>query len=53
MTNRKPATRTDIPRNELTEQQLDLVSAGTTAAPRDVSTGMATGKRMHKPICLS
>jgi hypothetical protein len=34
-------------KSELTEAQLDTVSGG---APRDLASGLPTGKRMHKPF---
>jgi hypothetical protein len=52
MTNsRTPNTRADAPKTELTEAQLDIVSAGA-VSPRDAASGLATGKRMHGPIIL-
>jgi len=38
------------PTEELTDAQLAAVTGGTT---RGASTGMATGKRIHKPIEVS
>ena len=38
------------PTKELTDAELGAVIGG---ASRDASTGMPTGKRMHKPIALS
>ncbi len=34
-------------KSELTEEQLNVVSGG---GPRDAASGLATGKRMHKPF---
>jgi hypothetical protein len=45
---RTPETR-DASKSELTEQQLDKVCGGT-LSPRDAASGLATGKRMHKPF---
>jgi hypothetical protein len=39
--------RPDAAKSELTEAQLDTASGG---APRDAASGLATGKRMHKPL---
>lgn len=42
---------TNASRRELTEDQLKQVSGGkTVVAPRDVSTGQATGRRIEKPV---
>jgi bacteriocin-like protein len=47
MTNKpKRDSRNDIPVLELTEDQLEQVSGGV----RDAASGLATGKRMHKPF---
>jgi len=37
---------------ELTDDQLARASGGehATVAPRDASTGLSTGRRMHKPF---
>jgi hypothetical protein len=49
MTNdRTSETRADASKSELTEAQLNIVSGGVT--PRDAASGLATGKRMHKPF---
>lgn len=49
MTNdRTPHTRKDTSKGELTEEQLNTVSGGV-VSPRDPASGLATGKRMHKP----
>jgi len=52
--NHKRKLRTDASRGELTEEQLNKVSGGTHAivSPRDASTGLATGRRQHKPFVL-
>ena len=39
--------RNDVPILELTEDQLKEVSGG---APRDAASGLASGKRMHRPF---
>jgi hypothetical protein len=40
--------RTDVPRGELTEEQLEKVSGGhAIVAPRDAASGLATGRRAH------
>ena len=55
MTNHRPTDlRTNASRGELTEEQLNKVSGGTHAivSPRDASTGLATGRRQHKPFVL-
>ena len=50
MTNdRRPDTRADASKGELTEQQLNIVSGGV-VSPRDAASGLPTGKRMHKPF---
>ena len=50
MTNdRTSQTHTAASKSELTEAQLDIVSGGV-VSPRDAATGLATGKRMHKPF---
>jgi len=41
-------TRTDAPKRELTEEQLNTVSGGV-VSPRDAASGLPTGKRMHRP----
>jgi bacteriocin-like protein len=41
----------DAPKSELTEEQLNTVSGGV-VSPRDVASGLATGKRMHKPYAI-
>jgi len=43
--------RTAAPKPELTEEQLNIVSGGV-VSPRDAASGLATGKRMHKPYAL-
>jgi hypothetical protein len=53
MTNQRPTDlRTGASRQELTDDQLARVSAGTHAivSPRDAASGLPTGKRMHKPF---
>jgi hypothetical protein len=54
MTNHRPTDlRTDIARRELTDDQLEQVSAGhAIVSPRDAASGLPTGKRMHKPFAL-
>ena len=50
MTNdRRPETRADASKIELTEHQLNIVSGGV-VSPRDAASGLPTGKRMHKPF---
>ena len=44
-------TQADAPKRELTAAQLDLAS-GSVASPRDVASGLPTGKRMHKPYAI-
>ena len=44
-------TRADAAKSELTEEQLTTVSGGV-VAPRDPATGLATGKRMHRPYAI-
>jgi hypothetical protein len=46
LTSRTPA---DAPKSELTEEQLNIVSGGV-VAPRDAASGLATGRRQHKPF---
>jgi bacteriocin-like protein len=41
----------DAPKSELTEEQLNTVSGGV-VSQRDVASGLATGKRMHKPYAI-
>jgi hypothetical protein len=56
MTNHRPTDlRTGASRQELTDDQLARVSAGTHAivSPRDPASGLPTGKRMHKPYSLA
>jgi hypothetical protein len=45
---RTTGTRADASKRELTEEQLEIVSGGV-VSPRDVASGLPTGKRMHKP----
>lgn len=53
MTNdRTSDTRAAAPKRELTEEQLNTVSGGSVTSPRDAASGMATGKRLHKPFVL-
>ena len=52
MTNdRTLETRADASKRELTDEQLNIVSGGV-VSPRDAASGLATGKRMHKPYAL-
>jgi hypothetical protein len=44
-------SRADASKRELTEEQLNIVSGGV-VSPRDAASGLATGKRMHKPYAL-
>jgi hypothetical protein len=39
------------PEAALTDEELDGVSGGTT--PRDAASGLATGKRQHKPVNIT
>jgi len=41
--------RADAPKPELTEEQLNIVSGGV-VSPRDAASGLATGRRTHKPL---
>jgi hypothetical protein len=50
MTNdRTSRTGAAVPKSELTEAQLNIVSGGV-VSPRDAASGLPTGKRMHKPF---
>ena len=49
MRRRKPAPQTEAPQ-PIDESLLDSVSGGEATAPRDPASGLATGKRMHKPV---
>ena len=52
MTNdRTSETRSDASKRELTDEQLNVVSGGV-VSPRDAASGLATGKRMHKPFTI-
>ena len=52
MTNdRMSETPAGASKSELTEEQLTIVSGGV-VAPRDPATGLATGKRMHRPYAI-
>jgi hypothetical protein len=44
-------TRADASKRELTEEQLSIVSGGV-KSPRDAASGLATGRRQHKPFTL-
>ena len=53
MTNdHKRDVRMPASRGELTDDQLAKASGGQHAivSPRDASTGLATGRRQHKPV---
>ena len=41
--------RADASKRELTEEQLNIVSGGV-RSPRDAASGLATGRRQHKPV---
>jgi hypothetical protein len=53
-------TRADASKSELTEEQLNIVSGGkhfeivhfehSVKSPRDAASGLATGRRLHKPL---